>query len=305
MTSPVKPQELSCLHTHTVFCDGKADVEAMCCAAHAKGFSSLGFSSHAPITKKTGIISDWHIKEEKLNEYIDTVEAARKRWKGKLEIFLGMEVDYIKGYCGPADPDIQALPMDYFIGSIHYLISPKNGEPFNADEYPENFVNVLAHFDHDGKALCEAYYDAFNSMVSDGGSDILGHIDLIKKNNGLYNFFSADESWYKKILVKTADIIALARSEAEKNGGSAPVAEVNTGAIIRGYTAEPYPSPDLLKLLKERNVPLVLNADAHAPEHLGGAYETARQFMLEAGYAAMVFFEGRQNGKAVWRETGL
>ena len=308
MTFHKRRLELSCLHTHTTFCDGKADVETMCQAALAKGFTSLGFSSHAPIEKKIGIKTNWHLKEHRLAEYIDTVEAAKKRWKGKLTVYLGLEVDYLKGYCGPADPDIQALPLDYIIGSVHYLFSPKNGGIFNADEYPENFKrNVLSHFDNNGKALCEAYYDSYNSMISTGGCDILGHIDLIKKNNGPHNFFSAEESWYKECLVKTADLIAGVRASAEKNSMTAndhvPVVEVNTGTLIRNYCPEPYPSPDFLKLLHERNIPLVLNADAHSPDHLGGEYETACQFMQEAGYSAMVLFEGRQNGKAVWRES--
>ena len=300
-------KNLSCLHTHTIFCDGKADVTAMCEAAHARGFSSLGFSSHAPITKKTGIPSAWHMKDEKLDEYIDTVEAARKRWKGKLTVYSGLEVDYIKGYCGPADADFQALPLDYIIGSVHYLISPKNGEPFNTDEYPENFGrNVLEQFNNDGKVLCEAYYDAYNSMVKDGGCDILGHIDLIKKNNSRYKFFSPNDSWYKKCLVTTADLIADSRTEAAKNGSCwGPVVEVNTGAMIRGYTSEPYPSPDILALLAERNTPLVLNADAHAPKHLGGSYDEVMQFMRQAGHSTMMLFEGRQSGKAVWREISI
>ena len=299
----------SCLHTHTTFCDGKADAETMCETAFAKGFDSIGFSSHAPIAKKTGITSVWHMKDDKLDEYIGTIEAVRKRWKGKLSIYLGLEVDYIKGHCGPADADIQALPLDYIIGSIHYLISPKTGEPFNIDEYPDGFINVLEEFSHDGKALCEIYYDTYNSMVQDGGCDILGHFDLIKKNNGRYTFFSPAESWYKKCLVKTADQIAGFRAEAVKNGrntaGHVPVVEVNTGSMIRGYTAEPYPSPDMLALLAERNIPLVLNADAHAPDHLGGKYGEAIQCMQEAGYSAMVLFDGKQNGKVVWRESPL
>ena len=289
-------QELSCLHTHTNFCDGKTDVEAMCEAAFSKGFVSLGFSSHAPITKKTGLETNWHIKDQNLGEYIDAIEKAKKRWDGKLTVYSGLEVDYIAGYCGPSDADIQALPLDFIIGSVHYLISPKSGEPFNIDEYPDGFSNVLEEFGHDGRALCEMYYDTYSSMIQGGGCDILGHLDLIKKNNGRYGFFSPGESWYKERLEKTADLIA---------GSGMPVVEVNTGAMIRGYITEPYPSSDMLVLLKERNVPLVLNADAHDTGFLGGCYNEARQFMRGAGYSAMVLFEGRENGKAVWREVPL
>ena len=310
MTFPAKQQEFSCLHTHTIFCDGKTDVETMCKEAYSRGFVSLGFSSHAPITKKTGIETSWHMKDNKLNEYIDTIEKAKKQWNGKLSIYTGLEADYINGYCSPADADIQMLPLDFIIGSVHYLISPKSGEPFNIDEYPDGFINVLKEFDHDGKALCEMYYNTYNSMVKDRGCDILGHLDLIKKNNGRYRFFSPEESWYKKCLAETADLIACSRAAAVNSsitaGSShAPVVEVNTGAMIRGYTTEPYPSPDMLALLAERDIPLVLNADAHSPDHLGGSYIAACYFMQKAGYSGMVLFLGRQNGKALWQESLL
>jgi histidinol-phosphatase (PHP family) len=84
---------LSCLHTHTIFCDGEETVEAMCRAAWEQGLDAVGFSSHAPIARKTGLWSDWHMREEDLGRYVDEVLAARRRWAGKLEVFLGLEID--------------------------------------------------------------------------------------------------------------------------------------------------------------------------------------------------------------------
>ena len=296
---------LSCLHTHTTFCDGAADVETMCEAAFARGFVSIGFSSHGPITKKTGIKNNSNMQDEKLDEYIDTVLAARKRWAGKLAVFLGLEVDYIQGLLGPADAEIQALPLDYILGAVHYCICPKTGEFFIADERAENFGRVLELFGNDGRALCEAYFDSYCGMIAAGGYDILAHLDLIKKNNRRFRFFSPGDSWYTELLVKTADLIAAVQTGAGGTGGRIPVVEVNTGGINRGYCTEPYPSLDMLKLLKQRNIPLVVNADAHAPEQLGGSYETAMETMRQAGYRTMALFEGRENKSIRWREEPL
>jgi histidinol-phosphatase (PHP family) len=290
---------LSCLHTHTVFCDGKADMETMCQADFYKGFESIGFSSHAPIFKKTGIKTRWHMPDEKLFEYIETALKTRKQWEGKLKVFLGLEVDYIQGICGPADADFQELPLDYIIGAVHYISSPKNGELFTVDGPPEEFCPGLEQFDNDGLALCAAYYDVYSGMISAAGCDILAHLDLVKKNNNRLKFFSPQDPEYTKLLVKTADTIAQAR--AAPVGGSPPIVEVNTGGIIRSYTSEPYPSLAILRLLKERNIPLTINADAHAPEHLGGGYETAWEAMQQAGYSAVMVFNGRKDGMAVWQ----
>ena len=299
---------LSCLHTHTTFCDGTADVETMCETAFARGFSSVGFSAHAPLTKKMGIKTDWVMHEEKLEEYIDSVLAARRRWNGKLAVFLGMEVDFIQGITSPADPDIQALPLDYILGTVHYSISPKNGEPFNIDEYPENFCKVMEEYGNDGRAICEAYYHSYGSMIAVGGYDILAHLDLVKKNNDRFRFFSQDDTWYKNLLVKTADLIVSAAGKAGvngKTGGQMPVVEVNTGGINRGYCTEPYPSLYALKLLKERNIPLVVTADAHAPDHLGKSYEKAVETMRQAGISSAALLERQENGSAGWREEPL
>jgi len=292
---------LSCLHTHTDFCDGKADMETMCQAAYSKGFESIGFSSHGPIFKKTGIKTRWHMSDEKLNEYIETALKIRKRWERKLKVYLGLEVDYIQGICGPADADIQELPLDFIIGAVHYISSPKNGELFTVDGPPEEFLPGLDRFDNDGLALCTAYYDAYIGMVNAAGCDILAHLDLVKKNNGQFRFFSPRNQEYAKLLVNTADAIAQARAASAPANKRLPIVEVNTGGIIRSYTPEPYPSFAVLRLLKERDIPLTINADAHAPDHLGGAYEIAMAAIQQAGYSAVMTFNGRKDGAAVWQ----
>ncbi|MDR2049724.1 MAG: histidinol-phosphatase [Treponema sp.] len=303
----------SCLHTHTTFCDGADDVETMCAAASAKGLVSIGFSSHAPIAKKTGIKTGWHLPDEKLDDYVETVLAAKKRWRGTLDVFLGLEVDYIKGLCGP--PDYQNLPLDYIIGSVHYVVSPESG--FTVDAPEEEFLAGFRNlFNGDGKALYNAYYDAYRDMIAGGGFDIAGHFDLVKKNNGLYRFFSPEDPGYQKRLLETADCLASRRADTSRaiSGGQRPaspegafpfVVEVNTGGMNRGRTPEPYPSEAALRLLRERNIPVVVTADAHGAGHLGGHYEEARNVMLNAGYTAAAVFAGRKDGKAVWLEEAL
>jgi histidinol-phosphatase (PHP family) len=144
-------------------------------------------------------------------------------------------------------------------------------------------------------------------MVKAGGFDILAHLDLVKKNNGKLRFFSPQEGEYIKLVDETADVIAQARSTipSPEGGPGSPVmgliVEVNTGGLNRGYIDEPYPSLAILRLLKERDIPLTINADAHAPEHLDGGYETAREAIQNAGCGAALVFKGRKDGMAVWR----
>ncbi|MDR0410139.1 MAG: PHP domain-containing protein, partial [Spirochaetaceae bacterium] len=86
----------SCLHTHTSFCDGEGSVEEFCKTACEKGLVSVGFSAHAPVTRITGLNTNWHLSDERFDEYCQTVRAAGRAWHGKLDVYLGLEVDYIE-----------------------------------------------------------------------------------------------------------------------------------------------------------------------------------------------------------------
>ncbi|MDR1949855.1 MAG: histidinol-phosphatase [Spirochaetaceae bacterium] len=286
----------SCLHTHTTFCDGLDSVETCCRAAWEKGFDSIGFSSHAPVGKKTGLVSDWHLPDGRLAEYLDTVREARRRWAGRLVVYLGLEIDYIRGLMGPADPDYRELGLDYSIGSVHYIFPPGGGEPVTVDGPPEEFAkNLSGRFSGDGEALMEIYWDTLEGMIAAGGFDILGHADVVRKNNPGEKWFALTGERYQRRITRAAESIA--RSGA--------VVEVNTGGINRGILQDPYPSRGFLELLRKKNVPVTITADAHRASHLGGHYDTARQTLLAAGYREILFFEGRKGKRPLWTADPL
>jgi histidinol-phosphatase (PHP family) len=283
----------SCLHTHSVFCDGHDSIETLCRHAYAQGFVSLGFSSHAPVRRKTGLETDWHLEEARLEPYLEEVRAARRRWAGKLPVYLGLEVDYIQGRMGPADGDYREMGLDYLIGSVHYVLSPR-GNYIAVDSPPEEFSRDLRReFEGNGAALMEAYWDALEGMIQAGGFDILGHIDLVKKNKP--PDYSPEGTAYTRRIRRAAAAAA----------SSGAVVEVNTGGLIRGAVAEPYPSPALLKLLREGGAAVTISADAHRAEHLGGHYETARQLLLQAGYTSIMLFKGPGGGGPRWETEPL
>jgi len=286
---------LACIHTHTVFCDGKDDIETFCRAAYEKGLDSLGFSTHAPVSAKTGFHTNWHLADERLGEYIDSVRSAKKRWEGKLPVYLGLEVDFIPGLMGPADKDYLEMGLDYIIASVHYVLPPK-GKPFTVDGPPEEVEpGIKEGFDGDPMGMVESYLNSEEAMIRAGGFDLLGHPDLVKIYNKNNVFFNPQSSFYLK------RIAALAALLAETGVPS----EINTGGLNRGKISECYPSLDFLKLFRKQNVPIVINADAHRAADLDGHYEEARKAMMEAGYTETALFKGRVEGKAAWKNLNL
>lgn len=273
----------SCLHTHTRFCDGDEDVEDMCRAAYARGFHSIGFSSHAPLPDGFCPPTAWHLPADLLEEYAREVRDARKRWAGRIEVWLGLEIDFIRDFCGPADGRFDHLDLDYRIGSVHYL-QPPAGTPFTVDGPLEEWEGgVRMGYDGDGEAAAEAYWSEVAELARAGGFDILGHLDLVKKNN-------SDDRWFNPRGARYA--AAAERALAAVAAGGA-VVEVNTGGLNRGRIRETYPSQALLARLRGLNVRITVAADAHRSEHLGGHYQEALQTLLQAGYSEQYLLAGK------------
>jgi len=284
----------SSMHTHTFFCDGQDDVETMCRAAYEKNLYAIGFSAHAPVYKQTGIDSDWNLKDEKVDEYVSEVLAAKKRWQGKLAVFLGYEADYIKGMRSPLDSDIKALNLDYIIGSVHYIFPENGAEPFTVDGPPEEFERGLKDgFGGDARALMHCYYDAMLQMITTDGFDILGHADLIKKNCQDKNYWDEQDE-----LVRQREI-------ARATAAAGLTVEVNTGGISRNKTRDVYPSLQFLRFFREYGVPAIITADAHSAAHISGNYDIALQTLKYAGFSEHVIFIRKNNEKAVWKKVKI
>jgi histidinol-phosphatase (PHP family) len=266
----------------------------MCRTAHEKGLAAIGFSSHAPI-EKAGLQTFWNMKEERMDEYVHEVRAAQKRWEGQLAVYLGLEIDYIKGRRSALDSDISALNLDYAISSVHFLFPPQ-GDSFTIDGSVEEVEKgVMEGFNGNGEAMMNAYWDAVLEMIVQGGFDIVGHLDLVKKQNAANRWFNREsEVWLRRV-----EEIAQAISAAGL------LVEINTGGINRGHFNETCPSLPILRLLRRYDVPVVITADAHRTQTLGGHYQTACETLLDAGYTSHFIFEGKNAGKASWREIPL
>jgi len=289
-----KIPRFSGLHNHTVFCDGRDDIETMCRAAFEKKLCAIGFSSHAPITKKTGIESDWHLKDDKLNEYAEQVLAAKKRWRGKLEVLLGLEIDYIKGLRSALDSDITEINPDYLIGSVHFLVPANGAKPFTVDGPQEEFLQGLKDgFGGDTQALMNSYYDAQAEMTALGGFEILGHADLVKKNCISKNLWQKEEE------------ICRQKEIAVAAGKAGIIAEVNTGGLNRKKINELYPSVTFLRFFRENNVPVIITSDAHRAEHINGNYDIAVQTLLSAGFSDHVSILRKKGKKIIYKKENL
>ena len=254
-------------HTHNSLCDGRGRLEEYVDQARHRGLRALGFSSHAPLP----FANDWTLREQDLKTYCEQVRALKGN--PELEVYLGLEIDYLGDLMGPADHRWEPYNLDYKIGSVHML--EDQGSYYSVDGPDEEFAHLLNQvFEGDGTALAAAYFALVGEMVEEGGFDILGHLDLIKKKNDRLAFLDEEEPRYIRAVAEV-----LNRLE-----GSGIMLEINSGGIFRGATKEVYPSPWILEEARRRKIPIVLNADAHAPEAVDFHLEESRALARRAGY---------------------
>src|SRR5262249_54814549 len=57
---------------------------------------------------------------------------------------------------------------------------------------------------------------------------------------------------------------------------------------------EAYPSLRLLRAARQRRIPLLINSDAHRPEHLTWEFDRARALARDAGYTELSRYAGRR-----------
>lgn len=258
-------------HTHSEYCDGVGKPEEYVKTALRKGFTALGFSGHAPLP----FPNSWTMDDENLPIYLNEIQRLKKQYGDRIEIYLGVESDYLDEKHNALSSEVQALNLDYQISSVHMLQDRNDGEYYSVDGPPDELQHLIRQtFGGSVQDFIGAYYQQVQRMVTTGGFDIIGHLDLIKKHNRQLGFFSEEESWYRKIIEETLEAIA----------GSGLMLEVNTGAISRGYTREPYPSPWIIELCAQADIPVILTADAHKPEHIDFAFPETEQLLISKGY---------------------
>ena len=254
-------------HTHTIYCDGKNTPAEMVKAAMENGFTHLGFSGHSYLE----IDRAFAMNDADQRKYWDDIQALKERYRGKLNIFCGLEQD-----CYSEPPK---LDYDYLIGSVHHV---KKGEDYPAtDGSLETEQHVLATW-YDGSfdAFAKDYFEVVGNVLDMTHADIIGHIDLVMKN--------CEKTGYQP----TANFLDYAQAAVKKLLPYGKPFEMNTGAMARGHRTTPYPHPDILRMIYEGGGKIMMNADCHDATKLTCGLEQCAALARDIGFRDYVIFTG-------------
>ncbi len=249
----------------------------MVAGAIRRNLRELGFSAHGAWPFATY----WHLPANRYTEYIETIRALAENNASKIRILCGFEADYLPGITAPDSSVYRAFAPDYLIGSVHMLASPgKTAGIWSIDGPAEEVAQGLSSiFANNGKRAVQQYWHTVREMVEICDFDIIGHLDLVRKRNGILHFFDENDPWYKREIQQTAKVIAR----------SGKIVELNTGGMARKALDGIYPSEALLTLLRKRDVPVTFSSDAHSSDDIDFAYDTAIAAAWQAGYRELTF----------------
>lgn len=250
-------------HMHTVLSDGKNNHEEMTIAAIDKGLEEIGFSDHVCIKPVT-----WAMSAVDLPVMTNQIATVRQQFREKINIRYGMEMDYFPGKEAELKQIIDSVPLDYVIGSVHFI----DDWNFDTDQ------SLYGKWSND--ELYHMYFRIIQQAASSGLFDIIGHLDIIKK------FQVYPESDLSDLFEETIAIIAKNKLVVELNTGGAdrPCGEFTPGRM-------------LLEMCHRHQVEITLGSDSHQRSQIARHYETAIDMLKSIGYTEIVAFKNRSRRK--------
>ena len=281
-------------HTHSRYCDGKGELREYVEYALQHGFTALGFSSHAPVP----FPSTFAIKDEEYLNYCNEVRSLKSEYTDRIDIRLGLEIDYIPGLQEDFAPFVDKGGLEYTIGGVHLLSHPSDTEELRrlnasaiGDERKripyhlwfidgprqETYDNGLHHIFHDDiRAGVRAYFEQECAMIERNHPTIVAHPDKIVMHNR-ERYFSSSDHWYRDLLFATMHLI--------KESGC--ICEINTRGLYKGRHTDFYPSKEAIQYMNSLDIPVLVGTDAHEPQNLD-LFEGAFEFLKEVGYRNIV-----------------
>ncbi|QDY85049.1 histidinol-phosphatase HisJ [Paenibacillus polymyxa] len=240
------------------------------------GLDQLGLSDHMPLlhVEPANYYPEMAMPMDELPRYVEECLDLKERYKGQIDIRVGLEGDYIEGWEREIENIIHAYPWDYVIGSVHFL-----------GEWDVTDFRQVHHWE--GKHVLEVYrlyYDAVSKAAATGLYDIMGHLDVIKR----FGYHPKPEEEEELRELERSALSAVARSgraiELNASGLSKPCAEM-------------FPSRRMLEEAFSLGTPLTIGSDAHDPAKLAEHLEKARALLYEVGYRELAVFEQRERSQ--------
>jgi histidinol-phosphatase (PHP family) len=149
------------------------------------------------------------------------------------------------------------------LGSVHMQMAPYKARFLTGDPY----------------AFQRTYFDHVAESAETGLFDTVAHPDLVKNEFPTHWDFARIQPDIERALDRIA--------------ATGVAMELNTSGLNKALP-EMNPGPAMLALMRARNIPVVIGADAHRPARVADNYLGALRHLQHAGYTEVSYFLDRQ-----------
>lgn len=255
-------------HTHHHRCGhAEGQMDDYVAAAIAAGLDEIGLSDHSPLYH---LGDNPHARphtamaQGELPNYVREMAEVRERFAGQITVRLGVESDYVLGWDAHYRALWQQYPLDYVIGSVHWL-----GSWIIFDKaLPQGRT---------AEDVYAEYLRTTQAAARSGAYDIIGHLDCLKTRGHIPDLAITP------LLEETVRVLA----ECDM------AVELNTSGW-RKTCDDCFPRAELLARCHHYGVPVTLSSDAHAPTQVAYRFDDAVALLKEVGYREIATYQQRR-----------
>lgn len=249
-----------------------------------RGVTELGFTEHIfRFREANELLGEWwsedpdpkmraycerYIAEhstQSLDEYIDALTVAKSRG---LPVKIGLEIDYYPGRMSEIDGFLADYPLDFRLGSVHWIGAWGFDDPGVGDEWEVREI----------ESVWTRYFDLLADLIATNSIDALAHPDLVKKFG--YRLAQEPVELYRRVATMAAE-----RS----------IAFEVSSAGLRKPVGEAYPSSLFLEVIRSAGASITTASDAHGPQEVGVDFDRLSEMAITAGFTEVVSFTMRDS----------
>ena len=260
-------------HLHTPLCKHANGLPGEYAAvAQERNLKGIIVTCHAPMPD--GYSSPYRMAPEEFGDYVVMVAQATEAWRDRVDVRLGLESEFVPKHLGWIEKLHGRAEFHHVLGSVHCQMR----------EYIETFYRGTWPLGEDRPWLDfqRTYFQHLADAAETGLYDTISHPDLVKNMN--------PAGW------DVARIMDDIRRALDRIANAGTAMELNTSGRYKTIP-EMNPGLEILREMWQRNIPVVLGADAHRPERTGDLYPEALETLRRAGYEEVSFFLNRQRQK--------
>lgn len=145
MSTENTPRMRENIHTHTVRCHHAVGTEREYIEnAVARGLRVLGFADHSPQIFPDGYVSGVRMLPQQLPEYVRTLTALRKEYRDRIDIRIGLEMEYYPACFAPTLDWIRRCGVEFLILGQHWTGNEAGKEhAFNATADEKRLIRYV------------------------------------------------------------------------------------------------------------------------------------------------------------------